>query len=70
MTTRAIIKGTHCNSCKALIEDVCREIPGITSCAVDFKKGITEIEHEENIDWRKFKAEVESLGAYKVEINQ
>lgn len=70
MKTTLTIKGTHCNSCKALIEDVCTEVPGIKSCTVDFKTGTTEIEHEENADWQKFKTEVESLGAYKVEINQ
>jgi copper chaperone CopZ len=70
MQTTLTIKGTHCNSCKALIEDVCTEIPGINSCNVDFKTGITAIEHEEKVDWQKFKKEVESLGEYKVEINQ
>jgi len=69
MKTTLIIKGTHCNSCKMLIEDICKEIPGIKSCNVNFKTGITEIEHEENVDWQKFKKEVESLG-YKVEIPQ
>lgn len=70
MKTALTIKGTHCNSCKALIEDLCTEIPGIKSCNVDFKTGITKIEHEENVDWQKFKIEVESLGEYKVETSQ
>jgi copper chaperone CopZ len=70
MKTTLTIKGTHCNSCKALIEDVCGEIPGINSCNVNFETGITEIEHEENADWQKFKKEVESLGEYKVEMSQ
>lgn len=70
MKITLIIKGTHCSSCKALIEDVCTEIPGIKSCTVDFKTGATKIEHEENVDWQKFKTEVESLGEYKIEINQ
>jgi len=69
MKTTLIIKGTHCNSCKMLIEDICKEIPGIKSCNVNFETGITEIEYEENVDWQKFKKEVESLG-YKVEIPQ
>ena len=30
MKTTLTIKGTHCNSCKALIEDVCKEILGKT----------------------------------------
>lgn len=69
MKTTFIIKGTHCDACKALIEDVCKEIPGISSCNVDFKTGATQIGHEGNVDWEKFKKEVESLGEYKVEIN-
>lgn len=70
MKTTLTIKGTHCNSCKALIEDVCQDFPGIKSCNVDFKTGATEIEHEGNTDWQKFKNEIESLGEYKFEINQ
>ena len=70
MKTTLTIKGTHCNSCKALIEDVCRDTPDIRSCNVDFKTGITEVEHEENVDWQKFKKEVEALGEYKVETIQ
>lgn len=70
MKTKITIKGTHCASCKALIEDVCTEIAGIQSCSVDFKTGTTEIEHDENVDWAKFKKEVEALGEYKVETNQ
>jgi len=35
MKTVLIIKGTHCASCKALIEDVCRELPGVTGCTVE-----------------------------------
>lgn len=69
MKTTITIKGTHCESCKALIEDVCREISGIKSCSVDFKTGRTEVEHDENFDWQAFKKEVESFGQYKVELN-
>jgi copper chaperone CopZ len=69
MKTTLTIKGTHCASCKALIEDVCTEISGIQSCSVDFKTGKTEIEHDENVDWEKFKKEVESLGKYEVKLN-
>lgn len=70
MKTTLTIKGTHCNACKALIEDVCSEINGIHSCKVDFSTGKTEIEHDENVDWEKLKKEVESVGEYKVEVNQ
>lgn len=67
MKTILTIKGTHCNSCKILIEDVCKEIPGIQSCMVDFQTGKTEVEHDDNVDWNKFQKEIESLGQYKIE---
>jgi len=69
-TTTINIKGTHCNSCKLLIEDVCKEIKGTKSCTVNFETGDTTIEHDENFDWETFKKEVESLGAYKIEVNK
>lgn len=66
MKTTIAIQGTHCASCKALIEDVCKEIPGIISCDVDFKTGATIIEHGENADLNLLKNEIEQLGKYKV----
>jgi copper chaperone CopZ len=68
-TTTINIKGTHCNSCKLLIEDVCKE-KGAKSCTVNFETGETKIEHDESFDWQVFKKEVESMGNYKVEINK
>lgn len=65
-TTTIIIQGTHCTACKALIEEVCTEIPGIKSCAVNFQTGETVIEYDENLDWREFKKEIEGLGQYKI----
>ena len=69
-TTTIKIKGTHCNSCKLLIEDVCKEIKGATSCTVNFETGETNIGHDESFDLQAFKKEVELLGNYKVEVNQ
>lgn len=66
MKTIITIQGTHCASCKALIEDVCKEIAGIRSCNVDFKTGSTLIEHEDKVNWEIFKEEIESLGKYKI----
>jgi cation transport ATPase len=68
MQTIVTIKGTHCPACKALIEDVCGDFQEIQSCSVDFKTGRTEIEHSEKLDWNKFRQEIESLGAYKLEL--
>lgn len=66
MKTTVIIQGTHCPSCKALIEDVCKEISGIASCDVDFKTGSTAIEHEENFDWKVLEQKLDELGKYKL----
>lgn len=69
MKTTITIKGTHCASCKVLIEDICKDVSGITSCAVDFASGRTEVEHEANTDWQKLKQEVEGAGQYTVELS-
>ena len=66
-TTTITIKGTHCASCKALIEDACRDVPGVRACTVDFITGKTVVEHEEDLDWQRLKKEIESLGAYTLE---
>ena len=67
MKTTMTIKGTHCASCKALIEDVCKELDGVTGCTVDYKTGKTLIEHDKELDMKRLKKEIESLGDYKVE---
>lgn len=69
-TTTINIKGTHCNACKLLIEDVCKEIKGAKSCAVNFQTGETVVEHDENFDWQVFKKEIEGLGKYTVNLNE
>ncbi len=60
------IKGTHCHSCKALIEEVALENPAIHSCSVDYETGRTEIEHDENVDWDAFGKEIAELGEYAI----
>jgi len=68
--TTFTITGTHCNACKALIEDVLRQdVPGIASCVVDFKSGETKIEHDENLDWNNLKRQIEALGNYEAVFN-
>ncbi len=66
MKTAFIVKGTHCNSCRLLIEDVCKEITGVKSCTVDVKSGKVVIEHDVPLDLNKLKKEIEQLGEYKV----
>ena len=66
MKTTITVQGTHCNSCKMLIEDALSEISGITSSQVDFKTGKVVIEHESALDKSRVKKEIEALGKYKV----
>ena len=66
MKTTVTIKGTHCNACKILIEEVCSEMTGVHSCIVDFKSGQTMLEHNPCLDLKKVKQEIESLGKYEV----
>ena len=68
MKTTFTIKGTHCNSCKMLIEDICKDAAGVQSCAVDFKTGKTVIEHDAKTDLKKIKFEIEKAGYYKVKM--
>ena len=70
MQTTITIKGTHCNACKALIEDVCKDIKGVKLCTVNFQTGQTVVDHEENIDWQAFKKEIDGLGQYDVQLPQ
>ena len=66
MKTAITIKGTHCQSCKALIEEVCRDISGVKSCKVDYNTGKAEIEHDGKLNFGLIKKEIEALGSYKV----
>ncbi len=60
------INGTHCASCKVLIEDVCSEMPGVVSCDVNPQTGNVVLEYEGDLDTEKLKNEIEALGKYKV----
>ncbi len=66
MKTTLTIQGTHCKACKMLIEDVCKDIPGVSSCEVNFETGETILDHDESLDWVSFKKEIEGLGTYTV----
>lgn len=67
MNKELMITGTHCASCKVLIEEVCQETQGIKKATVDFKTGKTIIEYGGKVDWKKLKQEIEQLGPYKVQ---
>lgn len=64
-TTSMKIEGTHCESCKVLLEEVGREIPGVKHCTVDFRTGRTVIEHDGPLDWPRLQREIEALGPYR-----
>ncbi len=66
MKTLIIIRGMHCGSCKALIEDVSKDVAGVTACVVDLKKENAEVEHERTLNLDLLKQEIEGLGQYKV----
>lgn len=62
------IKGIHCGSCKMLIEDALGDLEGVEHSIVDSETGKTKVEFDETkVDEAKIKAEIESLGEYKVE---
>ena len=68
MITTFNIQGMHCASCKVLIEDVCQDIPGVTSCAVDVATNMIRVEHDASVDSETIRKTIEELGSYKVSI--
>ncbi len=62
------ITGMHCASCKELIEDVCADIPGVTSCDVDVAEETATIEHDGTVSFETVKRAIEELGDYHVEM--
>lgn len=68
MTTTLKIQGIHCASCKTLIEEVCREIPGVTSCDVSMDENAVRIEHDASVPVDRLQKEIEALGEYKTSI--
>ena len=65
-TTEFMVRGTHCTACKALIEDVCAELPGVKRCTVNYTTGQTTVVHEPAIDIRQIVAAIDELGPYQV----
>ena len=64
MKTVLVIKGTHCKSCKMLIEDVCSDYLEIKSYNMDLDTEKLTIEHDDSFDLDKLKEEIVSLGEY------
>ncbi len=68
MITKFKIEGMHCASCKALIEDVCKDIEGVKSCDVDLDGKLATIEHDDGLDISLIKKEITGVGAYQAEV--
>ena len=66
MTTIIHIKGTHCVSCKKLLESIIADVKGVKDVEVDFKSGKTIIEHQGKLDMAALKKEIDALGLYEV----
>lgn len=67
MQTALQITGMHCASCKKLIENVVKDIPGVLNCVVDFENGKAMVEHDESVTVQKLKEEIQALGKYSVQ---
>lgn len=67
-TTHLSIGGMHCVSCKALIEDVCRDIAGVTDISVDVEHSTATVTHADDLDLSRLTQEIEHLGKYTVSI--
>lgn len=57
----------HCPSCKALLEDVAQDVPGVTSCTIDPQTGLGVIEHDGSFNFDNLLKEVGALDKYMVE---
>lgn len=68
MITTLNIQGMHCGSCKMLIEEVCKDIEGVTYCIVDVANGTAKVEHEASVNPEAIQREIEGLGDYKTTI--
>lgn len=68
ITTKLKIAGMHCASCKALIEDVCSDVPGVRSCDVDAATEMATVEHDDTLNPAVLIGEIRSLGDYRATI--
>ncbi len=66
MTTEISVSGMHCASCKALIEDVSRDVSGVISCSVDPRTGRGVVEHDAAFRLPDLARAVAELGDYRI----
>ncbi|MBI4133608.1 heavy-metal-associated domain-containing protein [Candidatus Uhrbacteria bacterium] len=57
------VTGMHCSSCKNLIEDVARDVPGVKKAIVNPEAAILTIEHGDVFDTAAFARMLRELGA-------
>lgn len=60
------INGMHCKSCELLVEGEIKKIKGVHKVDVNYKNGLAEIEHEENLNKEVFTNSVKRAG-YKIQ---
>ena len=58
----------HCTSCKDVIEDICHDISGITSCEVNVQTGEVAVDYEHEDNLVELKKEIDALGQYTVDL--
>ncbi len=57
------VKGMHCVSCKNLIEDAAREVPGVEKAMVNPEASVLTIEHGNAFDAAALVRMIRDLGA-------
>lgn len=57
----------HCASCKALLEDVVSDVPGVTGCTINAEQAVGAIEHDASFNFDTLVKEVATLGKYNIE---
>lgn len=68
MTTIFKLSGLHCSSCKELIEDAARAVPGVEHAAVNLKASVLTVEHDNSFIPQPLIQSVVGLGAgYTIE---
>lgn len=67
MKTTLKITGMDCPSCKTLIEDTCKDIPGVKTCDVSFETGIAKVEYDAPATPAQIMKEITDLEEFTVE---
>ncbi len=62
-TTIFKIKGMHCDSCKALIEDVASEVAGVSHATVNIAAKVLTVEHDTKFTDAMLINHINELGA-------